>query len=45
VTACAGFQTRWGVTLWNGDTLVFSSDWTGAQTQELNLRGGNLVVH
>jgi hypothetical protein len=33
------------ITLWNGNTLLFSSDWTGAKTQELNLGGGNLVVH
>jgi hypothetical protein len=34
-----------GVTLWQGNTLVFSSSWTGAQTVEQLLRGGNLVVH
>ena len=34
-----------GITLWSGSTLVFSSDWTGATTHELNLTGGNLVVH
>jgi hypothetical protein len=33
------------ITLWNGNTLLFSSDWTGARTQELNLAGGNLVIH
>jgi hypothetical protein len=32
-------------TLWNGSTLLFSSDWTGARTQESSLGGGNLVVH
>jgi hypothetical protein len=34
-----------GVTLWDGSTLVFSSEWTGAQTLEQPLDGGNLVVH
>lgn len=34
-----------GITLWNGNTLVFSSDWSGNRTQELNLAGGNLVIH
>jgi hypothetical protein len=34
-----------GITVWNGSKLVFSSDWTGAKTQEINLAGGNLVVH
>jgi hypothetical protein len=34
-----------GITLWNGSTLVFSSEWTGARTLEVRLAGGNLVVH
>jgi hypothetical protein len=34
-----------GISLWNGNTLVFSSQWTGAQTSETTLNGGNLVVH
>jgi len=34
-----------GVTLWDGATLLFSSEWTGAQTLERLLAGGNLVVH
>ncbi|MGI5238887.1 M12 family metallo-peptidase [Dactylosporangium sp. CA-139066] len=34
-----------GVTLWSGGTLLFSSDWTGANTGEINLTGGNLTVH
>ena len=33
------------VTLWNGSTLVFSSNWNGAKTVEQILGGGNLVVH
>jgi hypothetical protein len=33
------------VTLWNGSTLIFSSNWNGAQTPEQVLAGGNLVVH
>jgi hypothetical protein len=34
-----------GVTLWNGNTLLFSSEWTGSKTDEKTLGGGNLVVH
>ncbi len=34
-----------GVTLWDGNKLVFSSEWTGAKTLEKLLDGGNLVVH
>ena len=34
-----------GITLWNGNTLLFSSEWTGAQTVERMLSGGNTVVH
>jgi hypothetical protein len=34
-----------GITLWNGNTLLFSSEWTGSKTMEDTLSGGNLVVH
>jgi hypothetical protein len=34
-----------GFTLWKGSQLWFSSNWTGAQTLEQVLAGGNLVVH
>jgi hypothetical protein len=34
-----------GVTLWNGNKLLFSSQWSGAKTIEQPLNGGNLVVH
>ena len=34
-----------GVTLWNGSTLLFSSEWNGAKTTEKVIEGGNLVVH
>jgi hypothetical protein len=34
-----------GVTLWNGNKLLFSSQWNGARTVEQLLSGGNLVVH
>ena len=33
------------VTLWNGSTLLFSSNWDGAKTPEQLLGGGNLAVH
>ena len=34
-----------GVTLWDGNKLLFSSEWKGAKTSEKVLGGGNLVVH
>ena len=33
------------VTLWNGNKLIFSSEWKGSKTLEKILSGGNLVVH
>lgn len=32
-------------TLWDGSTLLFSSNWNGTRTVEQLLGGGNLVVH
>lgn len=32
-------------TLWDDNILWYSSDWTGLQTEEIFLNGGNLVVH
>jgi hypothetical protein len=34
-----------GITLWNGNELWFSSNWTGTETIEQLLAGGNLVIH
>jgi PKD repeat protein len=34
-----------GVTLWDGNRLLFSSEWRGTRTLEMLLAGGNLVVH
>ena len=34
-----------GITLWDGNRLLLSSEWTGAQTIETLLGGGNLAVH
>ena len=34
-----------GVTLWDGSTLVFSSNWNGAQTLERPVTGGNIDIH
>ena len=34
-----------GITLWDGNKLVFSSEWKGSKTTEMTLGGGNLVVH
>jgi hypothetical protein len=33
------------VTLWDGNQLLFSSEWNGSKTVEMALGGGNLVVH
>jgi hypothetical protein len=32
------------ITLWNGNTLLFSSAWTGAQTVEQALKTGKITV-
>jgi len=32
-------------TLWRGGTLLFSSNWDGAQSVEQAVVGGNLQVH
>jgi hypothetical protein len=40
-----GNQDIIGFTLWNGNELWYSSNWTGMSTDALNLAGGNLVVH
>ncbi len=34
-----------GITLWDGGTLVFSSDWTGTDTVERTIDGGDVHVH
>ena len=33
-----------GITVWNGSTLVFSSDWTGSATRLRALEHGNVVI-
>jgi hypothetical protein len=33
------------ITLWDGNTLLFSSNWNGASTVQQLIGGGNLVVH
>jgi hypothetical protein len=33
------------ISLWNGNTLLFSSEWKGNKTMEQILGGGNLAVH
>jgi hypothetical protein len=33
------------VTLWQGSTLLFSSNWNGAATVKQKIAGGNMVVH
>ena len=34
-----------GITVWNGSTLVFSSDWTGSATRERALDHGRVIVN
>ena len=34
-----------GVSLTDNNTLLFSSHWNGLSTEEINLTGGNLVIH
>jgi len=34
-----------GVTVYDGNTLLYSSNWPVNQTEELPLEGGNIVVH
>ena len=40
-----GSSDRIGLTLTDGATLLYSTSWNGAATQELVIGGGNLVVH
>ena len=40
-----GANDKIGITLLNGNNLVYSSNWSGTQTTELTLTGGNIVVH
>ncbi|PJC08547.1 MAG: hypothetical protein CO068_00385 [Flavobacteriaceae bacterium CG_4_9_14_0_8_um_filter_34_30] len=40
-----GDQDVIGFTLWNGNELWYSSNWGGLGTEQLNLYGGNLIVH
>jgi hypothetical protein len=41
----SGADDSIGIALWDGNQLVFSSEWNGARTVEGPLGGGNLVVH
>jgi hypothetical protein len=34
-----------GFTIWNGNDLIYSSNWKGSYTERKNLGGGNLVIH
>jgi hypothetical protein len=40
-----GVEDAIAISLWNGSTLLYSSNWTGTKTAEMLLGGGNLVVH
>jgi hypothetical protein len=32
-------------TIWNGNTLIYSSNWIANNTERKNLAGGNIVIH
>jgi hypothetical protein len=32
-------------TLWDGNSLLYSSQWTGTSSSKMKLKGGNIVVH
>jgi hypothetical protein len=40
-----GLNDKIAISLWDGSTLWYSSNWTGTATTEMLLGGGNLVVH
>ena len=40
-----GSSDQIAISLYDGSTLMYSSNWSGTQTSELLLSGGNLVVH
>jgi hypothetical protein len=39
-----GAEDEIAITLWNGNVLLYSSEWTGTSTAKQFLAGGNLVV-
>ena len=40
-----GSADKIGITVYNGNTLIYSSNWVSTQTVELLLNGGNIAVH
>lgn len=40
-----GSSDQISISLYDGSTLLYSSNWTGTATEEIVLGGGNLVVH
>jgi subtilisin family serine protease len=40
-----GTEDEIAITLWNGNVLLYSSEWIGTSTTKQFLVGGNLVVH
>ena len=34
-----------GISLWEGNSLLYSSNWTGLETAEQTLDGGQLLIH
>ncbi|MDH3246149.1 MAG: HYR domain-containing protein, partial [Saprospiraceae bacterium] len=40
-----GANDEIAITLWDGTTLLYSSNWIGNQTAKKKIDGGNLVVH
>ena len=41
----SGVSDMIGISLWDGSTLLFSSNWTGSNTSEKQIGDGNLIVH
>jgi hypothetical protein len=40
-----GSNDQIAISLWDGSTLLYSSNWVGSSTSEMLLGGGNLLVH
>ena len=41
----SGSTDRIGITLWNDNTLLFSSSWNGSSTSDREIGSGNLIVN
>jgi hypothetical protein len=41
----SGENDKIGISLWNGSTLLFSSNWNGTATAQKQIGDGNLIIH